>query len=228
MVENRMILLDTVELVPVVELDPSTFATRDRPPPPANGPDQPAAWTQYWHDSLADGGVVGVEPLRPASWFVTVPQLRSPGTLGKILVGLLRSWGGTEALADPDGPPVLSGGLVLCHAGEILVEPGCCCDLGDLAEWKTAAAYRGLDWKMVWIGHPWVSARFDGNRLVLSEPHESAVPVDRWAVRPADLEAAVAAAQVVLEGLACDMQILLCDMGVRDARAAARTLAGLG
>ena len=42
-------------------------------------------------------------------------------------------------------------------------------------------AYRQAEWKMVWVRHPWMSVRFDADRLLFSEPHESDMPNARWA-----------------------------------------------
>jgi hypothetical protein len=80
---------------------------------------------------------------------------------------------------------------------------------------------------MVWIGHPWLSIRFDAGRLVLSEPHESDAPTARWEVRPEELVRAVNAAEAELEAFVRRLRTVLGDMGVADAGLAARKLAGL-
>jgi hypothetical protein len=80
---------------------------------------------------------------------------------------------------------------------------------------------------MVWVGHPWVSVRFDGTRLVLSGPHESQSPTARWAIRPEDLGRAVAAAEDELDAFARRLRLVLGDMRVAGAGRIARQLAGL-
>ncbi len=77
----------------------------------------------------------------------------------------------------------------------MIVEPTCCCDLGDIANWKAAATFQGKDWEILWIGHPWLSMKFRQPWLLLSEPHESNDPVERWAVKPDELGQAVSAAE---------------------------------
>jgi hypothetical protein len=121
---------------------------------------------------------------------------------------------------------VFDGGLALCEGGHVLVEPSCCVDLGNLSDWRQPAAYRGEAWQMLWVGHPWLSVRSDGDGLVLSGPHESSDPVARWLVGPAELARAVALAQAELEGLAARLRPALptVDGG---AAAVARRLAGL-
>src|SRR5260221_236420 len=126
---SGLTVLDTVELMPVIELTPGTFSTRERPLPAGSGRESPEGWNRYWLDSLADSGVVGLTPLWPWSWLVTTRQLTGPSVLLPILSTLVREMGGQEAFADPDGQPVLDGGLALCSGGEVLVAPACCGDL---------------------------------------------------------------------------------------------------
>ena len=225
---SDLTLLEAFELVPVIELEPGRFSTRERPLPPGAGREVPAEWDRYWLDSLADSGVTGLSPLRPASWLVTVRQLTSPVTLGRVLSALVRSWAGPEGLSNPDGRPVLDGGLALCRGGEVLVAPTCCGDLGNLSEWRGAVDYRQPEWKMVWIGHPWVSVRFAAGRLVFSDLHESGPPVARWAVGPEEFGRAVSAAEAELEDFARRLEPVVASLGGLQAPAMiARHLAGL-
>jgi hypothetical protein len=219
--------LEAVGLVPVVELEPFAFAKPDRTHPEATGPDSPEECSRYWSESLADFGVVGVTPLRPGSWHVPVAAFNDPVVLGRYLDAVVRGWDGPDALTGPDARPVLSGGLALCSGGEVLVEPSSCGDLGNLAEWRDAVAYRQDEWKMVWVGHPWVSVRFDADRLVFSGPHESDAPDARWAVRPDALGRAVAAGEAELEVFARRLRSALADMSVADASSVAARMAGL-
>lgn len=219
--------LRAVELVPVIELDPGQFATRERSLPAGSGRDAPGEWTRYWLDSLADSGVVGIRPLFPASWQVSIRQLTDSTTLARIIEAVVRDWGGPDSLTESDSKPVLSGGLALLNGGEVLVTPGCCGDLGSLNDWREAAAYRRPEWAMLWIGHPWLSVRFEAGQLVLSEPHESDAPVGRWSVKPDELDRAVTAAEAELASFAGRLCPVLGDMPVADRRVVARKLAGL-
>jgi hypothetical protein len=80
---------------------------------------------------------------------------------------------------------------------------------------------------MLWIGHPWLSVRFEGEVLVLSEPHESATPTARWLVRPADLDRAVDAAIAELEDFAGRLRPVAAVAGSDRTGTIARQLAGL-
>src|SRR5205823_1695040 len=132
------------------------------------------------------------------SWHVATAAFVDPVTLRAVLDVLLRDYG-VAALSDPDTTPVLDGGLVLSGpGGEVLVEPGCCSDLGVLADWRAAASHRSSGWQMVWTGHPWVSVRYQEPWLVLSDPHESDSPAACWAFRPEQLERALSEAEAEL------------------------------
>ena len=128
-------VLKDIELVPVIELEPWTFSTRERSSPSGSGREMPQAWHRYWLDSLADSGVVGLTPIRPTSWLVRTQQLTNTATLTNILTTLVQKWGGPELFSDPDSRPVLNGGLALFGGGELLVTPTCCCDFGNLADY---------------------------------------------------------------------------------------------
>ncbi len=165
-----------------------------------------------------------MNPICLASWHVSVCDLDDPETLLRILRNLVPESRSLDVLTLADETPALAGGLALLSSGEVVVEPRCCSDLRNIAEWREAAGYRGSEWGMLWIGHPWLSIRYDGERLVLSEPHESDTPVARWLVSPDELRVAISVAEAKLERFARRLEAL----GVEEGRGAiAPWLAGL-
>jgi hypothetical protein len=225
---NDLTLLREIRLIPVLELEPWVFSTVERPRPSGSVLETPEGWARYWLDCLADSGITGLTPLRPASWHVPVHQLGDPETLEKILRIHTRDVFGIEALIDADEIPILSGGLVLLSKGEVLIEPTCCADLGNLSEWRDAAEYRESEWRMLWIGHPWLSVRYEARLLIISEPHESDRPSGRWVVDAGVLDRAVDAAEVELERFSRRMERVLVSLGAEDGVVRlARRLAGL-
>jgi hypothetical protein len=224
---TALTILDAIKLVPVIELTPGTFSTRERLLPAGSGRDMPEEWDRYWLDCLADSDVVGLTPLRPSSWMVPTRQLTDMAVLSRILSIMIREWGGPEAFPGPDSKPVLDGGLALCSGDEVLVAPICCCDLGNVSERRDAVVYRQLDWKMVWIGHPWLSVRFNGSQLEFSEPHESDSPVAKWTVSPEKLGRAVSVAEAELEAFARRLESVVASLGGNNDHASvARSWAG--
>jgi hypothetical protein len=225
---SKGIVHQAISLVPVIELAPASFATQDRSLPSAQ---EKEGWDErycYWRDALADSGVMGLQPIRSGSWHVPTKEFTDPTTLRNVLVAILRQEG-IDYLSDPASIPVFEGGLALCGSGgEVLVEPTCCSDLANLSDWRLAANHRGSEWRMVWIGHPWLSVRFEEPWLVLSQPHESENPEEGWAFRPELLERALAAAEAELDLFAGRLAAVLPLLGnVENPGGVARRLAGL-
>jgi hypothetical protein len=126
-----------------------------------------------------------------------------------------------------DVATAFDGGFTLISNDEAIITPQCCCDLSTFSDWRDAAAYRRAEWTMLWIGHPWISIRFGDPWLVLSEPQESGVPVDRWTVDPEELRSAVAAAEAELIELADRLRPVAESLGAKDPGKVGRRMAGL-
>ena len=222
-------LLHGIELVPVVELEPSTFSASTRRSPTGSGREVPEEWNRYWQESLADSGVTGLRPLFPGSWHVPTTEFVDRFVLQRTLDRIIAGWGGIEALTDPEGDPVLNGGLALrIPHGEVLVEPACCVDLRNHTDWEQATRYRGSEWEMLWIGHPWMSVRFQEPWLILSEPGESDAPVARWAVDSEELSLTLSVAEAELARFAVPLARALAALGFQgEPGPIARKLAGL-
>lgn len=190
--------LRRIQLIPVIELEPMTFSTRFHSMlMEANGKDADEL-DHCWRASLADSGISGIDPIFPGSWLVCTSDVTST-KLVNILRVIIDKRGGVSSLNNPSPKSVLSGGLALMSDEQgILIEPTCCGDLGDIANWKEASTYEGEEWKMLWIGHPWLSMKFQKPWLLLSDLHESCDPVERWAVMPHELMQSVHAAEAEL------------------------------
>jgi hypothetical protein len=143
---------------------------------------------------------------------------------------VFREEGGIQSLPDPDDRLPLNGGLALGSPSQgVAVEPTCCADLGNVADWRRAVECRDAVWQMLWIGHPWLSVMFQAPRLMISEPNESESPIARWAVAPEQLERALVAAEAELERFAERIAAVLRSQGYGgDPNAMGRRLAGLG
>ncbi len=224
-----LVVLERIELIPVLELEPFKFATQTRSSSALTDPDFPEEWYRYWSDSLADSHLGGLNPLRRGGWHVPVAEFDDLGTLRKYLEVVIRDWGGIESLTDPNEVLSLSGGLALnCPHCDVLVEPNCCGDLGDAANWRTAAGYRQIEWQMLWIGHPHLSVSYRAPWLILSDLHGSNNPEARWAVCPEELQRATKVAADELERFGRQVSQTLISQGYKgDSNALGRKLAGL-
>ena len=223
---SSIVVLEGVELIPVLELVPMKFATQTRSSPSSSDAEE---WYRYWLGSLSDSGLTGLRPLQRGSWHVPTTEFADPATLQGLLEVVFHQWGGIESLSDPDCKPVLNGGLTLrCPTHDLLIEPGCCADLGDAINWRQAAAYKQAEWQMLWIGHPWLSVKYQEPWLIISDLHESETPTTRWAVCPDELQREVVAAEAELERFAGQIAPSLISQGYGgDSHLMGRKLAGL-
>jgi hypothetical protein len=82
---SSIVVLEDIEMIPVVELEPYSFCSDDRLIPARFCQDAPDDWYRYWLDSLADSGITGLTPVHGGSWNVPASQLTDPEQLRKVL-----------------------------------------------------------------------------------------------------------------------------------------------
>jgi hypothetical protein len=226
-VVSSIVKLEDVELIPVLQCEPFRFAAEDRLPPAGTYKDMPEEWDRYWRESMADSGIKGLTPIEPGSWHVPTSQFTNTALLMRVLEAIFHDLMETGFDIDLGCTPLL-GGLALRSQSQVLVEPGCCADLGELAGWRKAVDYRQVEWRSVSNGHPWVLARYDPPRLILSEPQEGLrAPTPRWAVRPDRLRDAAVAAAVEIERFSDEIIRAMPSSCEVDPRMLGRRLAGL-
>jgi hypothetical protein len=169
----RIIVLENFELIPVLKLEPFRFAAEDRSAPSGIYEDVPEDWYRYWLESLADSGITGLMPVERGSWHVPTSEFTGPVLLGRVLEVIFQNLSEIGFSIDLDCLP-LDGGLVLrCQSQNVLIEPGCCGDLGNVASWRKVVGYRQAEWHPLWIGHPSLSALYRAPRLIISSPHDA-------------------------------------------------------
>jgi len=226
---SELVTLERVELLPVLELEPVKFGTSPKAVPSGSSRELPTAWFRYWADALANSSIVDLPPIRHGSWHVPTANFTVRHNLRRFLEVIFQDWGGLDALSDPDSKPVFDGGLALrCATQDLLLELNCCGDLSDAMGSRTAAGYQGADWQMLWIGHPFLSYRYEAPWLILSDLHESSTPCARWRLAPEELLRAAHEALIELERFAEVLAGLLSELGYREEpNRMGRRLAGL-
>ena len=195
---SGLVKLSGTSLTPVIELAPWSISKTRQSPEKGPARKYPAEWEEYWHACLSDAGITGLNPITAGSFFVSIHQFDDI-QLQSFLRVLIQEWGGLDELYAPDFEPFLYGGFAfnspeLCH----IIEPSCCGELKNIHEWKRAASLDTPEWEVLWIGHPWLSMKHEEPYLILSEPHESDVPIERWKIDQKDLMEAVQRAETEL------------------------------
>ncbi|XXF76323.1 hypothetical protein P2318_25140 [Myxococcaceae bacterium GXIMD 01537] len=225
---QRFTLSEDLRLVPVVEFAPWLYERSERAMPEGSGYEVPEEWLRYWKASLADLGIHDLEPLRPASFLVPLQRLTAPHVLRKLIQVAFQaaSFSGEEEDAEILG--ALSGGHALLDAGRVVIEPRCCCDLGNLSSWWNVARRQDDGF---WIGHPSVQVTHEAGGMVLREVEElhiGAPSLRAWRISPEALARAIPEAIEEQESFSRRLEPILAE-GLSPALAPelARRLAGL-
>jgi hypothetical protein len=223
---SSIVVLQDIELIPVLKLEPSQFAAEGRSSPSGFYEDMPEEWHSHWVESLADSGIRGVMPVERGSWHVPTTEFTDLALLRRVLEVIFENLEEAGFSIDLECLPLL-GGLALRQSQNVLIEPGCCADLGAIAGWREAVGYRQAEWQDVSNGHPWVSVRYDAPRLIISSPHQGEPPTARWAVHPDQLQIAVVAAEFELDRFAMQVTAAMPSGFELDPHLMGQKLAGL-
>jgi len=223
---SSIVVLQDIELIPVLKFEPFQFAAEGRSPPFGFYERMPEEWHRHWVESLADSGIRGVMPVERGSWHVPTSEFTDLALLRRVLEVIFQNMEEAGFSIDLDCLPLL-GGLALRQSRTVLIEPGCCADLGAIAGWREAVGYRQAEWQDVSNGHPSVSVRYDAPRLIISSPHQGEPPTARWAVHPDQLQVAVVAAEFELDRFASQVTAAMPSGFELDPHLMGQKLAGL-
>jgi hypothetical protein len=187
-------------LLPTVEFEPFSWAESGYDAVLAT-----AEWEEFWSRSLLRWQV---KPIEPGSWNIATESIQSEDTLTKLL--LLRLEGrGVVGFPDQDGEVdvdeerigAISGGYALTYpGGRTVAQPSCCCDLGDLRAWRSAATLVAGEGIILEIGHGTWSANRDAEGVLLTnEPELAGFAPVTTRVSSDELLTATHVAEVALE-----------------------------
>src|SRR5262249_28629379 len=109
---SSIVVLDDVELIPVLKFEPFRFAAQTRTSPSGIFEDMPEEWYRYWLESLADSGITGLMPIYRGSWHVPTREFSDPALLGAVLEVTFRNLSKAGFTIDLECMPLL-GGLAL-------------------------------------------------------------------------------------------------------------------
>lgn len=148
-----------------IELIPTQYANTQYEFPNGSAAALPEGWNDYWKKCLADSNIGHLEAISKGSFLVDIESLDN-AALHIILENELSK----ADLSDPENSICkISGGVAIRVEDKYLIEPNCCCDIGDLLEWESILENGKEDWSFLWIGHPWVYYRKDGALFEFSE-----------------------------------------------------------
>lgn len=130
-----------IKLIPVIELQPATFSKKDRESPKESYLEAPQEWIKYNQSCYRDSGLNNIKPIRELSWLFRLDTLSNEDLkiiLADLIYGKAEDFDSIdEILNDPiEYAPFIPGGYLFVVEDEVKSEPGCCCGLEDIADWK--------------------------------------------------------------------------------------------
>ena len=203
---SSIVVLEDIELIPVVELEPYVFATKDRSFPSGRFEDIPEEWYRYWLESLANSGIAGLMPVQSGYWHVPTREFTDTALLRRVL----------ELIFQNLSEKGFSCDRARLHAAArwrsrlSLPVPECADRAGllrrprrSLITGETELVTDGPSGDPLSMGHPCLSVRYHAPTIDHQRVHTKvSPPTARWAVCPDQLQAAVAEAGVELERFA--------------------------
>ena len=164
--------LNDAELIPVIEINRFVFPSDTTAA--LVRPQSDAECQQSWLHSLASAGLEGLESVGPRSSHVDLRTVRAEH-LDRYLPLLLRPYDVEFTnLTDPDAiedlvSPLCGGLAIRSLSHGVLIEPQCCSDLSDFANWVPVPSLPAGDTVVVWIGHPELRVSADEDSLIFDD-----------------------------------------------------------
>ena len=121
-------------------------------------------WDSSWDSYLK---TLGIQPVYSGSWFIAVDAINNPEVIKKIVSLSCNDDFSLENIAERFSP--LAGGYMLFNNNDVLFEPQCCCDLGDLMYWKQLTNLAAENWHNLLMGHAMMHGRKIGDAIEIKE-----------------------------------------------------------
>ncbi|WP_343691292.1 hypothetical protein [Chitinophaga sp.] len=150
-----------MELINTIEINPYDFMDSDDP----ELNHLPEDGIEFWRACISHRGLGRLKPVSSGSYLVDVNTIND-AELAEILKNELED---VDLMKYGEQVGRISGGVVLSLGDKIYISPNCCGDMGDLAGWEAITRTATGEWKQLWIGHPWVYYRVQGEMVEFSD-----------------------------------------------------------
>lgn len=148
----------TIELIPVIEVEPYHFSKVEYFSPQVTIAEDPAAWESFNQKCYLDAGLNKMNAVKPGNWLFEANRL-STDQLRIIFEELFtRRFETPEAIREmlrdmPEYAPLIAGGFMLKVNGEIISLPGCCAGLESIQDWCIPRNDPSTKFCEIWVGH---------------------------------------------------------------------------
>ena len=170
--------ISSFEIYPVIEINALDFTDKEYDMPNGSRYEYPNEWDARWIKSLADGGIRNVKSLQRGYNIAVLNQIDDHDLeiiIDRRLKGNV-SDDEEETEEDTDDENSIyafNGGVAICAEGIILISPQCCTGIYDYRNWIDALDGDTMEWETIWVGHPWVFGRNNGENLEMTDYMEA-------------------------------------------------------
>lgn len=154
-----------MKLINTIEINPFDYRNAEYESPNVSLSEFPEQWNEFWKRCLSDKNLGNLCAIRKGSWLVDIETIND-NELEEILRNELNKIG----LEDfRDRVSIICGGIVVEEGDDLLIEPTCCGDIGNIVEWEGIFESESNDWTQLWIGHPWLFYRKENGYVEFSD-----------------------------------------------------------
>ncbi len=158
-----------MKLINTIEINPYDYANTEYQCPNGSSKDLPYEWNKFWRRCISDRNIENLKAIKEGSYLVDITSIGD-----KELEVIIKNQLKEVDLADyKEQVSSICGGIVIKVDEEILLEPTCCGDIGNIQEWENIFEEKSDNWKQLWIGHPWIYYRMKGGIVELSDYYET-------------------------------------------------------
>ena len=121
-----------MKLINTIEVAPYDYAKNEYKLPNKTSALAPSEWKEFWLKCLTDSNLGGLKSIHEGSYLVDIETLK----IEEITEILKKELQNIEFNDFADQVEHLCGGVAIELGGEIIIEPSCCGDLGNLSGWE--------------------------------------------------------------------------------------------
>lgn len=164
-ITSLVIKILKMELINTIEISPSEYSNNDYKSPDSSFLESKIEWYNYWKKCINDSNLTELEPIEKGSYFVDLNTIND----NSLKIILLKALEEINIKNIDDEILPFNGGIVLKINDQKFIEPNCCCDIGNLADWVDILIAKKEEWHQLWIGHPWIYFKIVDDLIYFSD-----------------------------------------------------------
>lgn len=162
----------TMKLINTIEISPLRYSKEEFELPEISDYPDPEKWFTKWEEAVSQLNF-NFETIEKGSSLVDIETIDDENLI-MIVETTMEDMESDKSEEDID-IMAFDGGIVLKIEDKILIQPNCCGDISNIEDWENIFKTPTSEWRMLWIGHPWVFCKRENGKVFFSEYTESNV-----------------------------------------------------